>query len=437
MRLNSFTVEGYKNLMAPVTFGPLGGLHALHGPNNIGKSNLLSAIDLFFGLLAIGNQVSRDQFTTLDANEAVPGHSFGEIFNVPNLSAIRLQAELALPEQELRDANIEPECSTDPCTIALELTPVASGAQLRVTQFQMAKADVARDSAGPVGFAETLRAYIAGTFFLQTEQSFRPYALLDPYRPGSDGAIVPGLVSQRVRDDLFDARQSLDRQRRSRWSLFVRLMRELEPELGPGEFDTAFDRNTGRANLVFDTGTAAMPVDRLGMGIQRMVALVGSLVLARATIVGFGEPELGLTPSLQQRFMRALGHLFSAPGGPAQLLFTTHSPILGAAETAFGMSLQEGVVVLEQRPCEGSAALPSLWDSAPGADGEGPSSEDLDSLIGLVDQLAEIRPEALVAAAPASHPPLAAKASPAPPAPATPTAAPPPGVPPWKWQPKT
>ena len=98
-------------------------------------------------------------------------------------------------------------------------------------------------------------------------------------------------MSRRVRDELFDARQSLDRQRRARWTLFVRLLRELEPELGPGEFDTAFDRSTGRADLVYDTGTTTMSVDRLGTGVQRLVALLGSLVLVRATLVGL--PAVG------------------------------------------------------------------------------------------------------------------------------------------------
>jgi hypothetical protein len=437
MRLNSFTVEGYKSLTAPVTFGPLDSLNVLYGPNNIGKTNLLGAIELFFGLLASGNQVSKDQFTSLDANEAVPGHPFEAIFTVPSSSPIRLYAELSLPEQELRDANIEPECSTDPCAIALELTPVASGAQLRVTQFQMGKVDVARDSAGPVGFAEALRAYIAGTFFLQSEHSFRPFALLDPSHPGPEGAAVPGLVPQRVRDALFDARQSLHRGRRARWALFVWLMQELEPELGPGEFDTAFDRTTGRADLVFDSGTTTMSVDRLGTGIQRMVALMGSLVLVRATMVGFGEPELGLTPSLQQRFMRALGHLLAAPGGPQQLFFTTHSPILSGGETAFAMERSEGAPVLEQRPGENGLSLPPLPDLRPAGSGNRPSPEDLDSLIGLVDQLAEMDPGALVAAAPGGKPPPARPAAPPEEVSAAPTSEAPPGIPPWKWQPKT
>jgi hypothetical protein len=175
-----------------------------------------------------------------------------------------------------------------------------------VTQFQLGKFDVARDSSGPVGFAESVRAFIAGTFFLQTEETTRPFALVDPYHKAEEGGAERGLVPPSLRDALFDARQSSDRHRRTRWALFNQLMQELEPELGSGEFDTAFERSTGRADLVFDTGGVTTPIDRLGAGVQRMAALVGSLVLARAMLVGFSEPELGLAPTAQQRLLIGL-----------------------------------------------------------------------------------------------------------------------------------
>lgn len=432
MRLNSFTVEGYKNLTAPVTFGPLGDLNAIHGANNLGKSNLIHAIDLFFGLLAVGNQVSKDQFVTMDAAEQVPGHPFSEIFTAGSPSTIRMQAEISLPEQELRDYNLEPEAPTDPVIITLELSPVASGAQLRVTQFQLGKLDVAKDGSGPVGFAESLRAFIAGTFFLQSEETTRPFALIDPFQRGGEQGAEPGLMPQRLRDALFDARQSKDRERRSRWTLFTQLMRELEPELGPGEFDTAFERETGRADLVYDSGSVTMPIDRLGAGVQRMAALVASLALVRASLVGVSEPELGLTPSAQQRLLRAAGTLLAAPGGAGQLFFTTHSPILAAGDSSFAMSAVDGAPALEQRPCEGGGALPPLPERVAPA---GAEPADLDSLIGLVDQLAELEPQELVGAAAA--PVRAARAKgPEIAAPAAPEeSGPPPGTPPWKWQP--
>src|SRR5436190_1702193 len=75
-----------------------------------------------------------------------------------------------------------------------------------------------------------------------------PFALLDLAAAAPEAG---GLVPQTLRDALFDARQSLKREERRRWSLFVQLARELEPELGSGAFDTAFDRATGRASLVY------------------------------------------------------------------------------------------------------------------------------------------------------------------------------------------
>src|SRR5688500_1071090 len=142
MRINSFTVEGYKNLVQPVTLGPLGDIQAVHGPNNLGKTTLLSSLDLFFAVLGVGNQVSKDQYVSLDASEQIEGYPFAQIFNAAMPGPIRWQIELALPEEELRASGIEPECATDPTTITLELAPVASGAQVRVTQFQMGAIEV-------------------------------------------------------------------------------------------------------------------------------------------------------------------------------------------------------------------------------------------------------------------------------------------------------
>ena len=367
----------------------------------------------------------------MDAAEQIPGHPFSEIFTAGSPGTIRLQAEISLPEQELRDYNLEPEAPTDPIIITLELSPVASGAQLRVTQFQLGKLDVAKDGSGPIGFAESLRAFIAGTFFLQTEDTTRPFALDRSVswrrRAGScrrfNAPTAAGRAVRRAAIERQGAPRSLD--------LFTQLMRELEPELGPGEFDTAFERETGRADLVFDSGQVAMPIDRLGAGVQRMAALVGSLVLVRASLVGFSEPELGLTPTAQQRLVRAAETLIAAPGGAGQLFFTTHSPILGAGETSFWMSTIDGAPTSEQRPCDGAEALPPLPDRAAAG---GPVPGDLDSLIGLVDQLAELEPGALVGAGAPTRS-TREKAPEIPPAAAPEAPAPPPGTPPWKWQP--
>jgi len=56
--LQQFEVKGYKNLTAQLTFGPLGRINVIHGENNVGKSNLLEALDLFFRLLGYSLKVA-------------------------------------------------------------------------------------------------------------------------------------------------------------------------------------------------------------------------------------------------------------------------------------------------------------------------------------------------------------------------------------------
>src|SRR4051812_8971204 len=51
MRLRRFSVSGYKNLRQPVTLDGLGPINLIHGANNVGKSNLLQAMALFFRCL--------------------------------------------------------------------------------------------------------------------------------------------------------------------------------------------------------------------------------------------------------------------------------------------------------------------------------------------------------------------------------------------------
>ena len=83
MKINSFTVQGFRNLVQPVTFGPLQTYSVLHGPNGAGKSNLLQAMDVFFRLLGTGNGISKDaRPTTLENGEQTVGYPFAQLFNV-------------------------------------------------------------------------------------------------------------------------------------------------------------------------------------------------------------------------------------------------------------------------------------------------------------------------------------------------------------------
>jgi hypothetical protein len=265
-------------------------------------------------------------------------------------------------------------------------------------------------------------------------------------------------VPQAIREALFDARQAVDRELRRRWSLFAQLAAALEPELGPGQFETAFDRQTGRADLVFDNGEVAYPIGWLGSGVQHLVALLGSLALTRARYVALEEPELHLAQSLQGRLPDLLATVLASGCGPQQFFVASQSRALDAGDNSFVMERAGAAPQLVQRAWDESAAATAVSAPAQGArpaadrrlsTGSGPSATDrprsgagspaspagapaagggdLDNLIGLVDQLSGLEPEEIV--------PQAATAGAG-----APKAAPAPGGKPpdpaWKWQPK-
>jgi hypothetical protein len=94
--------------------------------------------------------------------------------------------------------------------------------------------------------------------------------------------------------------------------------------------------------------------------------------------------------------------------------------------------LRDGVPIVERRAWEGAGPLPPLPALSSPRNGGQAAPADLDGLIGLVDQLAEIEPEQLVAAAPGGAGKSGGSTSRAGQA----QAAAPDGTPSWKWQPK-
>lgn len=475
MKINSFTVQGFRNLAQPVTFGPLDSYNLLHGPNGAGKSNLLQAMDIFFRLLGTGNGITKDaRPTTLENGEQVIGCHFRELFNIAEPGPIQWEVEVSIGAEELEEMSIEAEQPTDQVTIGAEMVPALGGqAQLRIVQFSLGDKDLAKldpEKDGDVAFGQTVRGFVAGMLDLDPTRRGSPFRRFDMRRPvhaaGSPPAPGDGLVPTAILDALFDARQSLDREQRARWNLFARMSREMEVELGPGQFETAFDRKSGRASLVYDTASATYPLEWLGSGAQQMVALLACLALTRAKFVAIEEPELHLSHRLQERLPDLLAMVVESGLCAGQFFIASQSRALDARGSSFVIAVGAQGPELTKKAWEGAPAVP-LAQSAPAVTAArtpsapprpsstpvpatGAADGDLDGLIGLVDQLSELDPQELVVAptAPASSArPTAAPtggarptapadgASKAPATAATSAGKTGAGEPPWKWQP--
>ncbi len=334
--LQQFEVEGYKNLTGAITFGPLGRINVIHGENNVGKSNLLQAMDLYFRFLDV-LQVEKAS-SVYSATFQEWGYSIDGIFNLARPAPMKMTGTFSITaERGDRFRQLDA-----PVKISIQADLQQDSVSVRIISAYGVSKNMQR---------EIIR-FISG-IYSQFEKTSSRFALLEVSRRWVAESGAPSslrIVPQALRDALFDTKESHEAAMVRRWELFVEAMKQFESILGSGRFDTAFDRQSNQANLVFDTGKVRMPVDLLGSGVQQIVALLGQLLLTPATLVGIEEPELNLRYALQKQLLRAFEEITMSEYGPEQLFLSSHSPAFEAEECFFGMGLVDGVPVLNRRP---------------------------------------------------------------------------------------
>ncbi|MBU0495082.1 MAG: AAA family ATPase [Chloroflexi bacterium] len=349
--LQQFEVKGYKNLAHQVTFGPLGRINVIHGENNVGKSNLLEALDLFFKLLGHEKTLPKDsqRIPSGDFQNDV-GYSVTDIFNFLEPLPIELMGHFFVSPARLRESGIELSLEAEQVSVGITLKHTRDAVEYRISRFRPTKGG--KDWRG-LNFANELLKFLARVSMPQTRRVsdrfvlvklHRRTRLVDTARPTLQ------VVPQGLREVLFDIRQSKAAAEARRWDLFVQAMSRFAPILGPGQFDTAFDRESGHADLVFDSGDVRVPVDLLGSGVQQIVALLGQLLMTSATLVGIEEPELNLRYTLQKQLLAAFQDIVNSEYGPEQLFLTSHSPAFEAEGHFFAMEMQDGAPALRRVP---------------------------------------------------------------------------------------
>lgn len=385
MRLKSITIQGFANFTRALAVGPLEDVNVFYGPNNVGKSNLLNALELYFRLLGAGESVTRAQRQILDEPDEALRELALAAFNRKETRPIIFNAEWVVNNEDLEQYGLFPEVPCCRVLTCLELSLANRNLEIQTPRWMLGDRDVAamdRAKEGAViAFAQQVRRLLADACPFQFEHPVLPCG-----RAGAGSDLFP----QSLRDALFDARQSIAPEARRRWSVFAELIAAFRAELGPGSWETVFDRPTGRADLVYLGEAETLTLERMGAGVQRLAGLLGELVLAREPYVCLEEPEWRLSPALQERFVEMARRVLQAGLGPRQVFITTHNPSMAALGAAFALEPGEDGPTLEGKP----------WSLSPpgGVNGTGvPSDHDLGQLIGLVEELAELDPEKLLA----------------------------------------
>lgn len=374
MFIHRFEVQGFKNFVEPVVLDELGEINVIHGDNNVGKSNLLEAMHLFFQLLSeemtqgttlFGKDVLIFEMTKL----ASTSHVAAQIFNAYKQAPIHLSAVIAIPLERLKEtlgASIE---FNEAITIGLTLTRIENLLRLDCRRFDIRTARGERVEVGASGRASIAR--LITRYFLAQSNEFRPtFALIEETR-AVKGGDRGGFLVEPIKLRLYDAKTSLDPLRFQRWQLFADLLRTVAPNLGEGAFDIFYDRKEGRTLLIYATRGVRLDAALFGSGVQQIATQLALLLTSDAQVVAVEEPECNLRYALQVRLRDIYRQLVAHPFGPRQLFITSHSPAFETGDHFYAMTLEDGIPRLARRPVAEAPAFTGLDNLPVPPSGEG------------------------------------------------------------------
>jgi len=366
MKLRSFEVRGFKNFVQAVKLVDLGQVNVIHGANNVGKSNLLEAMSLYFRLLDIEADgwlpLSRDRRLRDRELEEI-GFARAEIFNLEHPQPIEMSATLETDKEELDRAGIKELLPSDTVRVDVQLTWMGTDVSYQVRRFQFADGTDAasvQQSAEKKAFVLRFARFLTTNFFVKTEETYR-FALISAPRPPVDDLALA----------LYDAKEASDLEMALRWDRFLKVMTAFDDILGEGSFVVTYDRKASRANLM----TARIPLHLLGSGVQQIVSVIGRLLMTHATLVAIEEPEINLRYTLQERLRDVFrSKIVGVPGAPTQLFLTSHSPAFEVGPRFYWMKATPGGPVVEAHRAEDARLATGLPDVVSAPEGSAPLS---------------------------------------------------------------
>lgn len=404
MRLQWFEIRGYKNIRDPLRLEELGRLNVLHGDNNVGKSNLLESIGLFFMLLQTVRQnlqgtVSRaESFARRTPPDALMAEGLGalstvrsfayftdngfppgEIFNLQDARPIELEASVRLEAGDVENGDpswftealelgFRLERREDEILIALVRLRRADGTQLAVDAESGTEPSVERVFER-LGWRRRGRGVEPRFALIRADRTLVGARREEEAAPLATREPLPkdlGLA-------LYDADTADDPVLRERFRRFLSALERFRDLLGDGQWRIRYDRQADQSELFYDTGTTRVPLRLMGSGIQQIVSLTARLMMTGADIVAVEEPELNLRYTAQRRLWEILSDLVGGQT-PSQLLLTSHSPAFEAEEMFYALKRSPNGPRVERRPRKEAADFTQFTLHTPPGGASAPQS---------------------------------------------------------------
>ncbi|TEU14241.1 MAG: hypothetical protein E3J21_16445 [Anaerolineales bacterium] len=352
MQLLEFEVHGFKSLY-DCKLTDLQSINVFHGENNVGKSNLLEAMELFFRVLSLFDEQGVSSPHSFSGS-AFQTH-FGlveDIFSWDGDRIITLRSRMLLSDLDFH--RVHPEQGTHRISqleIVLRIAQRRGAVEVRLTELKTEEGSVLSKKNGykreP---AEALmREFLSkfGFYRIRFDRRLTTESAPTGGRPDEIAPLDPS--GSNLKERLFWASVSDDPLERKVFRQ-VLLPMFANPPLSLGTLQPVA-RPGAPFDLQFEAPDRSIPIDQLGSGIQQLALLGGMIALSQCWIVAIEEPEINLSWPTQKKLKGILSNMVAdADVAPSQFFISSHSPLFEFHENFFKVEMVEGRTVVTLVP---------------------------------------------------------------------------------------
>jgi len=331
MRIERFQIQGFKSI-ADVTVDGLADINVFFGLNDVGKSNIFQALELWHWLLSNASGPSERLMPT---QLKQIGNIFGAfLFRLGGNNIIQLSADVILDKNSIVPHNVRPD--------------IMSMLNARFSYLNQDKMGVKVDIELVLESENIINCTISKTWEGSGNFDLHPRDLgtivskfhiikasrrIQTELRQKDNSLTP-VDHHNLKQALFYAYLSSDLGQKKRLIAIKKVISE--PPYNLGELDVALDPQTDQIDIGFVRPNGRLPIENLGLGSQQLLLVLGQIFLNDSPIIAVEEPEMNLSPQYQEYLMVALRKLMQDPAIKLQQLFiSTHSPYLEFAENFY------------------------------------------------------------------------------------------------------
>lgn len=373
MQLIEFEVHGFKSLYN-CKLTDLQSINVFHGENNVGKSNLLEAMELFFRTLSLFDEQG------VSSSHGFSGSAFQtrfglveDIFSWDGNGIITLRGRTSLSDLDFHRVQ-HPEQGAHRISqleIVLQIAQRMDGVEVRLTELETEEGTVLPED-GSFYKRQLAQALIRdflskfGFYRIRFDRRLITESAPPGARPSKIAPLDPS--GSNLKERLFWASVSDDPLERRAFRQVLRPM-FANPPLSLGTLQPVA-RPGAPFDLQLETAERSIPIDQLGSGIQQLALLGGMIALSQCWIVAIEEPEINLSWPTQKKLKSILSNMVADTDvAPSQFFISSHSPLFEFHKNFFKVEMVEGRTVVTPVP---NKEREKLFDVFTVPEGRGP-----------------------------------------------------------------